>query len=45
VIGTSSSILIAAPILNWLGIKRGRKGLAQVRPIGESVQGELDRLP
>lgn len=33
VIGTSSSILIAAPIVNWLGIKRARRGQGQLRPL------------
>jgi SecD/SecF fusion protein len=33
VIGTSSSILIAAPLVHWLGIKRARKGLGQLRPL------------
>lgn len=31
VIGTSSSIVIAAPILHWLGQRRLRKGLSQLR--------------
>ncbi|WP_331346199.1 protein translocase subunit SecD [Cellvibrio sp. UBA7661] len=43
VIGTSSSILIAAPIVNWLGIKRSKKGLSQIRtPIAQSG---VDNLP
>lgn len=33
VIGTSSSILIAAPIVHWLGVKRARKGQGQLRPL------------
>ncbi len=43
VIGTSSSILIAAPIVNWLGIKRERKGLGQLRPL--LVASEKNDLP
>lgn len=43
VIGTSSSILIAAPIVNWLGIKRERKGRGQLRPL--LVSAERDELP
>ncbi|PUA27315.1 MAG: protein translocase subunit SecDF [Cellvibrio sp. 79] len=43
VIGTSSSILIAAPIVNWLGIKRERRGQGQLRPL--FVASEKENLP
>lgn len=43
VIGTSSSILIAAPIVNWLGIKRERRGKGQLRPL--LVESEAEKLP
>lgn len=40
VIGTSSSILIAAPIVHWLGQRRLRKGLSQLRvvPVAEDTR-------
>lgn len=43
VIGTSSSILIAAPIVHWLGIRRARKGVGQLRPL--LVGSDQERLP
>ncbi|MEN0038731.1 MAG: protein translocase subunit SecD [Cellvibrio sp.] len=43
VIGTSSSILIAAPIVLWLGERRMRKGLGQVRSALTSEN--VDDLP
>ncbi|MDR7090518.1 protein translocase subunit SecD [Cellvibrio fibrivorans] len=45
VIGTSSSILIAAPILLLLGERRIRKGKTQLRDSAEVAQRELDLLP
>lgn len=44
VVGTSSSIFIAAPILLRLGERRERRGLAQIRTVvEEDVQKELLR--
>ncbi|ANO51887.1 hypothetical protein BA177_12350 [Woeseia oceani] len=45
VIGTSSSVLIASPILYYLGQRRSLKGLAQLRPTAEEMRKELDALP
>ncbi len=45
VVGTSSSIFIAAPILYTLSERRTRKGLAQLKPTREALQAELDALP
>lgn len=45
VIGTSSSILIAAPIVLLLGQRRLRKGLSQLRPTGEELKRELELMP
>lgn len=45
VIGTSSSVFIASPILYYLGQRRSRKGLAQLRPTAEEVRKQLDALP
>lgn len=45
VIGTSSSIFIASPILYYLGQRRARKGLAQLRPTNEEILKELEQLP
>lgn len=45
VIGTSSSIFIASPILYYLGQRRIRKGLAQLRPTAEEVRKELELIP
>lgn len=45
VIGTSSSILIAAPIFYGLGQRRFRNGLAQLRPTREELQKQLDLIP
>lgn len=45
VIGTSSSILIAAPIVYLLGQRRLQKGLAQLRPSREETDRELQMLP
>ena len=44
VIGTSSSIFIAAPIVFWMGQHRLRKGLSQLRPTAEEVKKELDAI-
>jgi SecD/SecF fusion protein len=44
-IGTSSSIYIASPILYLLGQRRLRKGLAQLRPTAEQLRQELDLIP
>lgn len=45
VVGTSSSILIAAPILFYLGQRRLRNGDAQLRPTAEQIRKELDLIP
>ncbi len=45
VIGTSSSIFIAAPILYFLGQRRSRKGLPQLRPSAEEMQQRLAEIP
>lgn len=45
VVGTSSSIFIAAPIVLWLGQRRTRKGLQQLRPTAEQLKEQLDLLP
>lgn len=45
VIGTSSSILIAAPIVKWLGEKRVRSGKSQLHTSAEAKQKEIDLLP
>jgi|TARA_R100000093_G_scaffold70249_1_gene43094 SecD/SecF fusion protein len=45
VVGTGSSIFIAAPILYWLSERRTAKGLAQLKPTGEALRAELDALP
>lgn len=45
VIGTSSSVLIASPILFYLGQRRMQQGLAQLRPSAEQRQKELDLMP
>lgn len=45
VIGTSSSIFIASPILYYLSQRRARKGLAQLRPTTEEMQQQLNAIP
>ena len=45
VVGTSSSILIAAPILYYLGQRRLRNGGTQLRPSAEQIRRELDLIP
>ncbi|MGL4890648.1 MAG: protein translocase subunit SecF, partial [Aeromonas veronii] len=45
VIGTSSSVFIASPILYYLGQRRTRKGLAQLRPTAEEIRKELELTP
>lgn len=45
VVGTSSSIFIAAPIVLLLGERRLRKGLAQLRPDAEQLRRELEEMP
>ncbi|WP_417583329.1 protein translocase subunit SecD [Nitrincola sp.] len=45
VIGTSSSIFIASPLLYYLHQRRVRKGLAPLRPNAEAVQKELALMP
>lgn len=45
VIGTSSSVFIASPILYYLGQRRARKGLAQLRPTAEEIRRELELIP
>ena len=45
VIGTSSSVFIASPILYYLGQRRARKGLPQLRPTAEEMRRELELIP
>jgi len=45
VVGTSSSIFIAAPIVLLLGERRMRKGLSQLRPDAEQLRKELEEMP
>ncbi|MFY0664948.1 MAG: protein translocase subunit SecD [Natronospirillum sp.] len=45
VVGTSSSVFIASPILYYLSHRRIRKGLAQLRPTAEEIRKELDLIP
>lgn len=45
VVGTSSSVLIAAPILFYLGQRRMRSGASQLRPSAEQLKQELDLIP
>lgn len=45
VIGTSSSVFIASPILYYLGQRRAREGLAQLRPTAEELRRKLELLP
>lgn len=45
IIGTSSSLFVAAPILYYLGMRRQRKGLSQLRRSKEELQEELDQMP
>lgn len=44
VIGTSSSVFIASPILYYLGQRRARKGLSQLRPTAEDIRKELEQI-
>lgn len=45
VIGTSSSVFIAAPLLYVLGQRRARRGQAQLRPSAEDIRRELELIP
>ncbi|MFL1406526.1 protein translocase subunit SecD [Marinobacter sp. M1N3S26] len=45
VIGTSSSVFIASPILYYFSQRRARRGLPQLRPTAEEVRRELDLIP
>lgn len=45
VVGTSSSIFVASPILYYFGMRRERKGIAQLRKTKEEMQKELDLIP
>lgn len=45
VVGTSSSVLIAAPILFYLGQRRMRSGASQLRPSAEQLKQELELIP
>ncbi len=45
VVGTSSSIFIAAPIVYILGQRRLRQGLPQLRPTAEEVSKQLETIP
>ncbi len=44
-IGTSSSILIASPILYFLGERRAHRGLSQLGPSPEELKRQLDLRP
>ena len=44
-IGTSSSVFVASPILYYLALRRERKGLPQLRKSKEELQKELDLIP
>lgn len=45
IVGTSSSIFIACPILYYLGIRRERKGLMQLKPTREEIRESLALIP
>lgn len=45
VIGTSSSVFIASPILYYLSQRRTRKGVAQLRPTAEEIRKEIESIP
>ncbi|WP_372797503.1 protein translocase subunit SecD [Litorivivens sp.] len=45
VVGTSSSALIASPLLYVLGKRRLQRGQSQLRPSREEIQRELDLIP
>ncbi|MVF13677.1 protein translocase subunit SecD [Ketobacter sp. MCCC 1A13808] len=45
IIGTSSSIFIASPIVYILGQRRARKGLPQLRPTAEEIRRQLPTMP
>lgn len=45
VVGTASSIFIAAPILLWLSQRRLRRGLPALRPTAQQLQQQLKLLP
>ncbi|KPQ02418.1 protein translocase subunit SecD [Marinobacter sp. HL-58] len=45
VIGTSSSVFIASPILYYLGQRRAGKGLPQLRPTADEIRRELELIP
>lgn len=45
VMGTSSSIFIAAPIVFILGQRRLRKGLPQLRPTADEFRKQLEQMP
>ncbi|MBU3021521.1 protein translocase subunit SecD [Aestuariibacter sp. A3R04] len=45
IIGTSSSIFIASPILFYLGKRREKNGLKQIRPTAEEVRMSLAHIP
>ncbi|MGD8176645.1 protein translocase subunit SecD [Marinimicrobium sp. ARAG 43.8] len=45
VVGTSSSVFIAAPMLYWLSQRRLKKGMPQLRPTAEERREALDGMP
>ncbi|UZK02756.1 protein translocase subunit SecD [Venatoribacter cucullus] len=45
VVGTLSSIFVASSILYYLGQRRQRLGLAQLRPTDEEIQQQLQLMP
>ncbi|MEW5251159.1 protein translocase subunit SecD [Microbulbifer discodermiae] len=44
-IGTSSSIFVAAPIVYYLGQRRLKKGLSQLRPTADEIRAQLEQMP
>ena len=45
VIGTSSSVFIASPILYYLGRRREQRGLPQLKPTAEEIRASLAHIP
>ena len=45
VVGTSSSVFIAAPLLYWLAQRRACRGEAQLRLTTEEIRRELAQMP
>jgi SecD/SecF fusion protein len=45
VIGTSSSVFIAAPLLYWLAQRRVHRGEVQLRPSADEIRQQLAQMP